>query len=134
MVPTWDYAAVQAYGKATIFHDSKSEETSNFLSKQVDDLSLHCEKHVAKHTGEGDRPKPWLVSDAPEKYTALLKKAIVGIEIKLDRLEGVTKMSQEKGEADRLGVIRGFQDLGTELGRGMAANVTERHELKKAEQ
>lgn len=133
-MPTWDYAAVQAYGKATIFHDSKSEETSRFLSKQLDDLSIHCERHVSGHTGEGDRPEPWLVADAPEKYTDLLKKAIVGIEIKLDRLEGVTKMSQEKPEGDRLGVIQGFQKLDTDLGRGMADCVTERHEMKKAGQ
>ncbi|KAM0810370.1 hypothetical protein AB5N19_10719 [Seiridium cardinale] len=133
VVPTWDYAAVQAYGRATIFHESKSEESSNFLSKQIDDLSFHMEKHISGHTGEGDRPKPWLVSDAPEKYVELLMKNIIGIEIKIARLEGVTKMSQEKPEGDRLGVIQGFENLDSDLGRGMAEMVTQRHELKKAE-
>lgn len=124
---------MQAYGKATIYFDSKSKETGSFLQKAIDDLSIQMES-MAGHTGVGDRPKPWLLSDAPESYVEILKKAIIGIEIKIDRLEGVTKMSQEKGETDRLGVYQGFKDMDTELGRGMAEMVLERHELKKAGQ
>ncbi|KAH8198823.1 hypothetical protein TruAng_006991 [Truncatella angustata] len=131
VVPTWDYAAVQAYGKATIYCDSKSKETGDFLQTAIDDLSKQMEK-LAGHTGVGDRVKPWLLSDAPESYVEILKKAIIGIDIKIERLEGVIKMSQEKGEADRHGVIQGFKEMGTDLGRGMAKMVTERHELKKA--
>ncbi|KAK6079638.1 Uncharacterized protein SCUP515_03894 [Seiridium cupressi] len=112
VVPTWDYAAVQVYGRATIFHESESEESSNFLSKQIDDLSLHMEKHISGHTGEGDRPRPWLVSDAPEKYIELLKKNIIGIEIKIDRLEGVTKMSQEKAGGRSFGGYSGVREFG----------------------
>jgi transcriptional regulator len=125
---------VQAYGRATIYHDSKSEETSKFLSKQIDDLSNYMERNQAGHTGEGDRPKPWLLADAPEKYIEILKKSIIGIEIKIDRLEGVVKMSQEKGEGDRLGVIQGFRDIDSDIGRGMVEEVTKRHEIKKAGQ
>lgn len=132
-MPTWDYAAVQAYGRATIYCDSKSKETGEFLQTAIDDLSKQMEK-MSGHTGVGDRPKPWLLSDAPESYVEILKKAIIGIDIKIERLEGVTKMSQEKGEADRLGVIQGFKNMNTELGRDMADMVTERHELKKAGQ
>ncbi|KAF3024175.1 hypothetical protein E8E14_009098 [Neopestalotiopsis sp. 37M] len=131
VVPTWDYTAVQAYGKATIYHD-KSEEASSFLAKQIDDISLFMERNVAGHTSEGGRPKPWRVSDAPDNYIEILKKAIIGIEIKIERLEGVVKMSQDKQEGDRLGVIQGFKDMGTKLGDDMAEQVTKRHEIKKA--
>ncbi|KAI1854082.1 hypothetical protein JX266_001223 [Neoarthrinium moseri] len=131
VVPTWDYMAVQAYGKATIYHDSKAPETGDFLSRQIVDLTNHMEHHTMGHTGTDGRPKPWLVSEAPESYVEILKKAIIGIEIKIERLEGVTKMSQEKGEADRLGVIQGFTDLNSALGRDMAKLVNERHEMKK---
>ncbi|KAH8681076.1 transcriptional regulator PAI 2-type [Xylariales sp. PMI_506] len=133
VVPTWDYSAVQAYGRAKLFFDSKSKETGEFLTKQIDDLSNRMETHIMKHTGIDGRPKPWLVSEAPEGYVGVLKKAIIGIEIKIDRLEGVAKMSQNKGEADRLGVIQGFNDMGTDLGRSMAEVVTEYHELKKTD-
>ncbi|KAK6218740.1 hypothetical protein LQW54_002664 [Pestalotiopsis sp. IQ-011] len=131
VVPTWDYSAVQAYGKATSYYD-KGEDASGFLSKQIDDLSVFMERYVAAHTSEDGRPEPWKVSDAPDSYVDILKKAIIGIEIKIDRLEGVVKMSQDKQEGDRLGVIQGFKDMGTKLGDDMAEQVTKRHEIKKA--
>jgi transcriptional regulator len=33
VVPTWNYSAVQGYGRATLYFDSKSDVTSEFLSK-----------------------------------------------------------------------------------------------------
>ncbi|WP_254554525.1 FMN-binding negative transcriptional regulator, partial [Salmonella enterica] len=68
VVPTWNYAAVQAYGRARIFYESKTPETQNFLGKQIDDLSRHGETAIMGYTGKGDRPGPWKVTDAPERY------------------------------------------------------------------
>ncbi|KAK1472450.1 transcriptional regulator [Colletotrichum cuscutae] len=131
VVPTWNYAAVQAYGRATIYFDSKSETVSGFLSKQIDDLSRHTETSVMDYTGKGDRPGPWKVADAPERYIELMKKNIVGIEIAIDRLEGKFKMSQEMRKGDREGVIRGFQSLGSDGGQAIAALVQERSDMKE---
>ncbi|KAL8383683.1 hypothetical protein RB595_010740 [Gaeumannomyces hyphopodioides] len=130
VVPTWNYAAAQAYGRARVYCDSADPETAEFLRRQVDDLSRHAEGHVAGHTGpDGDAPQPWKVSDAPERYVELLSKNIIGIEIKLERLEGKWKMSQEMGEEDRKGVAAGFAALGTENGAAMAKMVEERAAL-----
>ncbi|EAW13232.1 FMN-binding negative transcriptional regulator [Aspergillus clavatus NRRL 1] len=129
VVPTWNYSAVQAYGKISVFCDSKAEETGAFLQKQLTDLSQHAEGSIMGYTG-GERPNPWEVSDAPVPYVELLKKNIIGVEIKLERLEGKFKMSQEMGKGDRNGVIEGFAKLGTERGQGMAQTVRERGELK----
>ncbi|KLU90619.1 hypothetical protein MAPG_10471 [Magnaporthiopsis poae ATCC 64411] len=132
VVPTWNYAAAQAYGRARVFCDSADPDTSAFLRRQVDDLSRHAEAHVAGHTGpENGRPPPWKVTDAPERYIELLSKNIIGIEIKLTRLEGKWKMSQEMGEEDRNGVAAGFAALGTENGAAMAKMVEERAALMK---
>lgn len=130
VVPTWNYAAVQAYGRATVYFDSDSEETSAFLSKQIHDLSQHAETSIMDYTGVGDRPEPWTVSQAPDSYIRLLKKNIIGIEIVIDRLEGKFKMSQEMGKEDREGVIQGFTDLQSDVGRDIASLVKERGELK----
>ncbi|KAJ6473557.1 transcriptional regulator PAI 2-type [Mycena vitilis] len=132
VVPTWNYAAVQAYGRAKIFSDTKSEETGAFLDQQIDDLTKHAEEHLMGFTGEGERPNAWGVKDAPASYTDLLKKAIVGIEIEIDRLEGKFKMSQESGEGDRNGVIEGFRQLGSDVAREMASLVKERGDPKRA--
>lgn len=125
VVPTWNYAAVQAYGKARIYFDTKSEETSSFLGKQIRDLSHHNETTTMGYTG-GDRPTEWQVDDAPEKYIDLLQKAIIGIEIDIDRLEGKFKMSQESTPGDREGIVEGFKKLGTETGDAIAGIITER--------
>jgi transcriptional regulator len=129
VVPTWNYSAVQAYGTATIYFDSKAPETGEFLQQQITDLSRHAEANVMGFVG-GDRPKAWEVSDAPRSYVDLLKKNIVGIEIDITRLEGKFKMSQDRGKGDREGVIKGFEALNTEEGYRMARTVEERGALK----
>lgn len=130
VVPTWNYAAAQAYGKAKIYFDSKSPEGSAFLSQQIHDLSQHAEASVMGYDGKEGRQGAWKVADAPEKYIELLQKAIIGIEIKLERLEGKFKMSQESTHGDRDGVIKGFEALGSEIGTMMASLVEERGILK----
>ncbi|KAF3035940.1 hypothetical protein E8E12_005492 [Didymella heteroderae] len=132
VVPTWNYAAAQAYGKAKIYFDSKSLESGAFLSQQIHDLSQHAEASMMGYDGKEGRQGAWKVADAPEKYIELLQKAIIGIEVKLDRLEGKFKMSQESTYGDREGVIKGFEALGSEIGDKMARTVKERSNLKDA--
>lgn len=134
VVPTWNYSAVQAYGKATVYYSSASEETGKFLDRQLHNLSEHSERNIMGYTGEGDKEGPWKVSDAPERYIEILKKNIIGIEIRIERLQGKYKMSQEKCRKDREGVIQGFESLGTDLGREMAQTVKERGEMKDQDQ
>ncbi|KAL4786380.1 hypothetical protein BJX76DRAFT_346365 [Aspergillus varians] len=124
VVPTWNYTAAQAYGKIRVYCDSKSEETTKYLQKQVEELSNQSETSIMGYTS------PWKVSDAPVSYVDLLKKNIIGIEITIDRLQGKFKMSQEMGQGDREGIIKGFENLGTDVGKGIADGVKERGELK----
>lgn len=131
VVPTWNYVAVQVYGKATILWDSKNQETGDYLQEQITDLTNHLEKNIMHFTG-GDRPEPWEVSDAPKSYVDLLKRRIMGIEIKVDRLEGKFKMTQEMGPADREGVVKGFDGLGTEQSHHIARLVEARGAMKDA--
>jgi len=125
VVPTWNYAAAQAYGRVKVYCDSKSEETRRFLQTQIEDLSRHAEGSIMGSSA------PWKVSDAPASYVDLLRKNIIGIEIRIERLQGKFKMSQEMGAADRQGVIQGFEALESDVGKGVAALVKERGELLK---
>ncbi|KAK5213556.1 hypothetical protein LTR41_001135 [Exophiala xenobiotica] len=127
VVPTWNYSAVQAYGTATIYFDSKNEETGEYLQRQISDLSHHAETNVMGYS------KPWGVNDAPDRYIELLKKNIIGIEIDITRLEGKFKMSQELGKGDREGVIKGFEALSTDEGVTIARTVEERGALKESQ-
>ena len=93
VVPTWNYAVVHAHGLALAIEDRER------LLAIVRGLT---EVH------EAGRAHPWAVEDAPSDFTAQLLEAIVGIEIPLDRLVGKWKMSQNRPEADRLGVAAGL--------------------------
>ncbi|KAL4806652.1 hypothetical protein BDV18DRAFT_137948 [Aspergillus unguis] len=124
VVPTWNYAAAQAYGKVRLYCDSKSEETGTFLQKQLEELTNQSETGIMKFSS------PWKVSDAPVSHVDLLKKNIIGIEITIERLQGKVKMSQELGQGDREGVINGFENMGTDVGKGIAEMVKERGEIK----
>lgn len=108
VAPTWNYAAAQVYGHARIFFDAKSKETSQFLAKQLADLSYHSETKIMGYTG-GDNPVDWKVSDTPDRYIDLLMKSIIGLEIEITSLEGKFKMSQEMSVGDREGVVEGFK-------------------------
>ncbi|CAI7641633.1 unnamed protein product [Penicillium bialowiezense] len=132
VVPTWNYSAVQVYGKATIYYDSASPETSSYLSQQIHDLSQLCETSQMGYTGQEGKPEPWTVSEAPERYIDIMKKNIIGIEIAIESIGGKFKMSQESSQGDREGVINGFSSLGSDVGDQMANLIKERCAMKDA--
>lgn len=95
VVPTWNYAAVHAWGRPAVVEDAA------WLRRQVDALT---------QGQEARRAQPWAVGDAPADYLAAQMQAIVGIEIPIARIEGKWKMSQNRDEADRRGVVAGLRD------------------------
>ena len=97
VVPTWDYMLIHAYGELVIHNDA------DWILKQVTRLTNRFEK---------DQPKPWSIEQAPSDYVEGQIRAIVGIELKLSRIEVSFKMSQNKSEADLDGVIAGLTKAG----------------------
>jgi transcriptional regulator len=110
VVPTWNYVTVHAWGRPRVVEDAA------WLRRQLDDLTA---------SQEGLRPAPWKVADAPEAFIAAQMKGIIGIEIPIVRLEGKWKVSQNRPETDRAGVVAGLRDEG-EGDEAMAALVAER--------
>jgi transcriptional regulator len=93
VVPTWDYVAIHAYGPIEFFDDA--ERLLGVVTRLTD-----------RH--ESDRDAPWAVSDAPQEYVATMLKGIVGFDLPIERLEGAWKLSQNRNEADRAGVVAGL--------------------------
>ncbi|KAB8300044.1 hypothetical protein EYC80_000282 [Monilinia laxa] len=112
VAPTWNYEAVELYGKAKVYYDTRSAGSDSFLTKQLADLSEHMETSIM---GFGKTPgtQPWKVADAPDQYIQLLKKNIIGIEVEITSMSGRFKWSQEKPVGDRAGVVEGFKNLRT---------------------
>jgi transcriptional regulator len=97
VVPTWNYVTVHAWGRPRIIEDT------GWLHRQLVDLTTMQEQ---------GRPEPWAVTDAPEPFIAAQMKAIIGLEIPIARIEGKWKVSQNRSEADRHGVVEGLQKQG----------------------
>ena len=96
--------------------------TQQFLREHLETLT---------HRHEGDRAHPWHVSDAPADYIAQQMKAIVGVALQINRLEGKWKMSQNRPDADIAGVIRGLGASPTSEDQAVAAIVSERRPNSK---
>jgi transcriptional regulator len=93
VVPTWNYIAVHAYGAVEFFHDPE---------RLLEVVTRLTNRH------EGARAEPWAVDDAPADFIAAQLRAIVGVRIAVARFEGKRKMSQNRPEADRVGVVQGL--------------------------
>ena len=108
VVPTWNYAVVHAYGPLVV-HDDR-----NWVRGLVSQLTAQQ---------EAARSQPWSINDAPDEYIERVLGAIVGIEIPLTRLEGKWKVSQNRREADRAGVIAGLAENADPQTQAMAGLV-----------
>ena len=95
VVPTWNYTLVHAHGLLRVVDDAP------WLHALVSGLTDHH---------EAPRAAPWAVADAPDAYVQQMLRAIVGIEIPVERLIGKWKVSQNRSDADRLGVAGGLAE------------------------
>jgi transcriptional regulator len=93
VVPTWNYAVAHVYGRITV-HDNAA-----WVRSHVEALT---------HVHEDTRETPWHVTDAPADYIDRLVLGIVGIEIPIGRVLGKWKMSQNRSDEDRRGVVEGL--------------------------
>ncbi len=108
VVPTWNYAMVQARGRL------RAVEDAAWLRALVTRLTTRHEAAQAR---------PWAVTDAPPDYIDQMLRAIVGIEIELSALTGKWKVSQNRSAADRAGTAAGLEALGDADALAMAREV-----------
>jgi transcriptional regulator len=94
-VPTWNYEVVHAHGTLTIHDDEKH------VRGVVARLTHTHEGHA--HQAGGHRP--WKMGDAPPDFLDQMLRAIVGIEVRITRLEGKRKLGQNREPRDREGTI-----------------------------
>ncbi|NLC35981.1 MAG: FMN-binding negative transcriptional regulator [Alcaligenaceae bacterium] len=99
-VPTWNYQVAHVHGKATIRDDER-----------------YVRGLVARLTRahEASLPVPWKMTDSPPEYIDAMLQAIVGIEIEITRIEGKSKLSQNKDKRDVLGASHALLEKGEQL-------------------
>lgn len=108
VVPTWNYAAVHAYGEVEFFEDA--DRLYNVITRLTD---LY----------ERPRAESWAVTDAPADFIKAQLRGIVGLRMPIARIDAKRKMSQNRSEADRAGVVTGLSDSDREEDRRVAAMI-----------
>ena len=110
-VPTWNYVTIQAAGPLTIRDDRAW-------------LLANVRRLTDRH--EAGAPRPWSVDDVPADFLESQLRGIVGVELRITRLEAKRKLSQNRDPADVMGVIAAFSD-GTPGERAVAAEMRRKH-------
>ncbi|QEM09877.1 FMN-binding negative transcriptional regulator [Mucilaginibacter rubeus] len=106
-VPTWNYIAVHAYGKANIL--SEGEQTANLLAQMISNY-------------EADYLTQW--NNLPDEYKQRIMKGIVAFEIIVDDLQGKQKLSQNRSEVERENITKALSNssdtVEAEIGKYMS--------------
>jgi len=99
-VPTWNYVVVECEGQLSRLPDDG-------LVELLDSLSAAQEAQFA--------PKaPWTRAKmGPGRFEAMLK-AIVGYELRVEKLRGTRKLGQNKPRVERAGAVAGLRAAGRE--------------------
>ena len=109
-VPTWNYAVVHAHGLPAAVEDKA------WLLQHLTQLT---------DTHEASQALPWKITDAPAEFIDRMLESIVGIEIPIAKLAGKWKVSQNRSDPDKLGVVAGLLAKADEASKDMAALVDE---------
>ena len=94
---TWNYMSVHIQGEAKFM---SNDELVNFMKK----LTLKFEK--------GNTQSPTIYDNLPDEFLNKMMPAIVGFEIKADRVENVFKLSQNRDEESYLNIISKLEQQG----------------------
>lgn len=116
-VPTWNYQVVHATGRL------RSIDDAGWKRDMLDALT-HC--HEA---GFAD---PWQLADAPADYIEPMLAAIVGIEIRITRLQGKSKLSQNQPAGNRAGVVAGLRQAGGDNANRIADRIESNEQVMNA--
>ncbi len=98
MVPTWNYAAVHAYGRPSVIEDT--DAVLALLSRLVG-------------TYESDATGNWSMANSDLDIMRGMTKGIVAFEMPIERIEGKWKMSQNRKPEDARGAVKGLRRLGS---------------------
>jgi transcriptional regulator len=109
VVPTWNYVAAEVRGRVTVHDDPE------WLQHQV---------RLVTDQFEVGRSPQWHVEDSSTEYVESQVKAIVGIEIDVEAIQGKAKLSQNRPDVDH-DAVRDDLAQGTLAERNVATRMTD---------
>jgi transcriptional regulator len=106
-VPTWNYVSVEIGGELVAF----------------DDVVEIVRRQSAVFEGRIPGKRPWTPDKMTPAVLAAKLKGIVGVTVAIEELRGTRKLSQNKTETARRGVVAALADSPREADRTIAALV-----------
>jgi transcriptional regulator len=91
-VPTWNYVAIHASGALRPI--TEPAPLLALIGRLTDEHEAYIEK-------------PWSIREA-QSHAEHLAKHIIGFELEIEQLEGKFKLSQNRSDGDRAGVLKEF--------------------------
>lgn len=114
LVPTWDYQVVHVRGTIFFTEDAKALRSSVALL-------THKQETAAAES------RPWKMGDSSKDYIDQMLAAIVGVEIRITSIVAASKLSQNREDRDRAGLVSELR----KRGEGEIADEIERAGLPK---
>jgi transcriptional regulator len=110
VVPTWNYVVAHVYGELIVHDDA-------------DWVEANVRRLTSKH--ESGRDPAWSVDDAPPPFIAGQLRAIVGVELRISRIEAKSKLGQNRSRDDVEGAVAGLEYSG-QIGTAGAMRAAQR--------
>lgn len=115
LVPTWNYVAVHLRGRLRL--------------RPVETLRDHLDALAAAFEGRLLPKPPWRTSKVPERQLEALMRAILPVELEVDKVDGTWKLNQNRPDEARLNaaghVEAGGFGMETALLAGLMRNLPE---------
>jgi transcriptional regulator len=121
VVPTWNYVTAHVYGQL-IVHDDPA-----WVEDVVRRLTA---KHEAARLASPAQPPAWSVDDAPRTFIEGQLRAIVGLELRITRIEAKAKLSQNRPVTDISGVVAGLSARGDDRSAQAVEHANEAREAQ----
>jgi transcriptional regulator len=115
-VPTWNYAAVHAYGTPRLITDYDA---------------CYALLDTLVRTHEAQFARPWLFQ-LPEDYVHKMMQGIVAFAIPITRLEGKFKLSQNRSLTDQQHVAATLQQSADPVSRDVGTLMQQRQAVRRA--
>lgn len=118
-VGTWDYEQVQFAGWLTVHRDPQRLLAEVMQQAVAIDADRLADVPEAADAARG----PWDPAEAPEDFTAAMLRGIVGLDLEITDVVGRFKLSRNRPDADRAGVVAGLRERGRDRDLRIAAAV-----------
>lgn len=105
-VPTWNYLTVHVYGRPRLIEDR--DELYGLLKRLVD-----------RYEAQSGATPPYQLETQPPRVVQQMN-GVVGLEIKIERLEAQFKLSQNRNPADFANIIAHLHQRDEALSQGVA--------------